>query len=417
MRNIYILLALALTACKSTTSTDENNGPVHYNATTSNEHLKKISVPVTADRLKLSAVTDGYQVVRPDSKSDHMFGEIKQLNVTSDKYIIYDDISSAVMIFDKAGKFISKIKAGTIDSVNLQSIDAIDTYKDKIYIKSASSNNLSVFNTDGQLLNQNKLRFFYSNFMILNDKEDVLMNTDKMINYMYAGDTMVADCANMYILTQSAQQPLASQSGLLNTPKLRRYFPFSVNKFPNGSLHFYVNNPFSRAGDEVYYNLVFSDTIYTVASPEVVKPKYTIDFGDRKSTFNLLQKTGEEIASYLKKLPEEACMVSNFFETPSFIHFGYAYHGQYNTAIYSKKSGKTITGHLENDIFGQELMFIAADGDEFIATVKPYKMKELVAKSSAATTDANALQQLVKMTKDMSDNDNEMIVRCKFKAF
>lgn len=417
MRNVFILLALSLTACKSKTSTDENNGPVRYNATTANENLTKISVPVSSGQLKLSAVTDGYQVVRPDSKSDHMFGEIRQLNITADKYIIYDDISSAVMIFDKDGKFINKIKAGSIDSANLQSIDAIDTYKDKIYVKSATSNNLSVFNTDGQLLKQNKLRFFYTNFMVLNDREDILMNTDKMINYMYAGDTMVADCANMYVFTPPAQQSIASQSGLLNTPKLQRYFPFSVKKFPNGSLHFYVNSPFSRVGDEVYYNLVFSDTIYTITSPEVVKPKYVIDFGDHKSTFDLLERTGEEISTYLKKLPEEACMVSNFFETPSFIHFGYAYHGQYNTAIYSKKSGKIITGHLENDLFAQELMFIAADGDEFIATVKPYKMKELLAKSSATTTDPNALQQLVKMTTGMSDNDNEMIVRCKFKAF
>jgi hypothetical protein len=416
MRKSLIIFAFAISSCNSKTPTEEKS-PIRYNAVTRNENLIKIKVELPAEALRLSQVSGEYNIVRPDSKEDHMFGEIGQLKVMSDKYVIFDDISSSVLLFDKQGKFVSKIKAGSVDSINLQSIDAIDTYQDKIYIKSSKSNNVSVFTPDGHLLKQNKLRFFYKNFMVLNGREDLLMNTDKLINYTYASDTLVPDCANMYIFTPGESQHQVGQSSLTNTPKLRRYFPFSRKMFPNGSLRYYVHNPFSRSGNEVYYNLVFSDTIYSVTSPDVVKPKYVIDFGDHKSTFNLLDKTGDEIAGYFNKQASEAFMVSNFFETPSFIHFGYVYAGRYYTAIYSKASGKTITGILENDLFAQELMFIAADGDDFLATVKPYKMKEAVKNSAKSNADPKALRELASLSANMTDNDNEMIVRCKFKAF
>lgn len=417
IRLTFILIAIFFVGCKHKNETNTETNSLPFESCTENKALIKIKVDIPTPSLKLSSFISDYELIPLESGRNNLFGEISQMKMIQDQFMIFDNLSAAVLIFDKKGKLRSKIKASPGEAVNLISIDAVDTYKEHIFIKSTKGNNINVFDINGNFVSRTTIRLYYKNFMILNENHDIVINTDKAINYTYAGDTLLIDHANLYTLSSTPDEIGDGKSALSKTKSIRRYLPFDRTKFPNGSLRFFLNNPFSRYNDEVYYNLTFNDTLFTVLSPNIIQPKYVIDFGSEKSSFDFLHAAGEDVATYMKGNPKGAYMISNFFETPSYIHFSFQYNGQPYTTVYSKKSGKSHTGKLENDFFIQDILFQCADNDNFLAVVKPYQLLEMAKKTEALRDSPIAIERLLSIAHRLHDTDNEMILSCKIKPF
>ncbi|MBC7567606.1 MAG: 6-bladed beta-propeller, partial [Pedobacter sp.] len=71
--------------------------------------------PTTARGAAVSQVFDDVKFIPLETTKESLFGTISQLNVTDNNYIIYDYDTKAVLIFDKAGKYIAKVNSSKIE--------------------------------------------------------------------------------------------------------------------------------------------------------------------------------------------------------------------------------------------------------------------------------------------------------------
>jgi hypothetical protein len=71
--------------------------------------------PTTATGAAVSQLFDEVKFIPLETTKESLFGSISQLNVTDNNYILFDYDTRAVLIFDKAGKYIAKVNSSKIE--------------------------------------------------------------------------------------------------------------------------------------------------------------------------------------------------------------------------------------------------------------------------------------------------------------
>ncbi|RBQ02703.1 6-bladed beta-propeller [Pedobacter miscanthi] len=120
---------------------------------------KKQSVridPKNTIGLNVSDVFDEITFIPLETTKESFFGKIKRLEVTKDRFIIYDQDTRAILIFDKMGKFISKINGAKISDDKDNAIDEFRLVMEdmRTLISLQSGKNLFTFDLNGKLVNK-----------------------------------------------------------------------------------------------------------------------------------------------------------------------------------------------------------------------------------------------------------------------
>lgn len=71
--------------------------------------------PSRAKGVAVSQVFDEVKFIPLETNGESLFGTISQLSVTEHNFILYDYDTKAVLIFDKAGKYIAKVNSSKIE--------------------------------------------------------------------------------------------------------------------------------------------------------------------------------------------------------------------------------------------------------------------------------------------------------------
>ena len=113
--------------------------------------------PSAARGAAVSQVFEEVKFIPLETNKESLFGAINQLEVTDDHYIIHDYDTKAVLIFNKNGKYISKINASKIekdpDDKNSQDFWGfqLKTENNQIYIQIYAGKKILYFDLKGQL--------------------------------------------------------------------------------------------------------------------------------------------------------------------------------------------------------------------------------------------------------------------------
>lgn len=113
--------------------------------------------PATANGGSMSQVFEEIDFIPLQSTKESMFGDIKQLETTENFYIIFDDDTKCILIFDKNGIFKNKINMGKIigGKIDPQDID-VHSFKlvDSKLIEFSTSNKAYKFDTEGKQIGE-----------------------------------------------------------------------------------------------------------------------------------------------------------------------------------------------------------------------------------------------------------------------
>lgn len=113
--------------------------------------------PSTARGAAVSQVFDEVKFIPLETTKESLFGSINMLKVTDDNFIIHDYDTKAVLIFNKAGKYIAKIDASKIekdpDDKNSQNFWGFElrTENNQSYIQIYAGKKILYFDLKGQL--------------------------------------------------------------------------------------------------------------------------------------------------------------------------------------------------------------------------------------------------------------------------
>ena len=162
--------------------------------------------PANAQGGTASHIFDEVNYIPLETTKESLFGKVYKLFVTGDYYIVFDRETNSFFIFDKKGKFHSKIYGGNTQRSYIF-ISNVDKERKQILYAKNGSNSVSYFNFDGKKIKEDEPKYItsYSYFFPNNI----------LASYDYSVNTRNSDSVrNEIILTK-------------NDTIYREYFPYN----------------------------------------------------------------------------------------------------------------------------------------------------------------------------------------------
>ena len=348
---------------------------------------------------KTSDTNDGLEItyVNPDDKSDVLFisemfcdleliplettensliGEISRILIHDEKIFILDeDVSESVLVFNMDGSFKYKISASG-NGPNEYTSPPEDMFID------SDNNQLILITEDIMFFDADNGSFIkriqphttgYISFI----RQDVYAYYSFFTNYSSENQKYNLSIQN----NDSTHRYLPIQNYLLNKDLVRPMFPF----------HSYNYN-----GD-VFFTEKYNDTVYHI-TPDMLKPMRYIDFGKYKITESELSgiaradNTNNLKYMFMSGNSSYAGDISLYAETPYYYYFNYSYKGAVYDFLFNKSTGKTFHSNATHDDIAFSLLpgnFIFA-GNKYLVSymdVIDFKNEEFKAAFDAFKTD------------------------------
>lgn len=118
--------------------------------------------PQNARGAAVSQIFDDVKFIPLETTKESLFGNIAQLKVSGDKFLIYDYDTRSVLVFDKSGKYITKIDAAKLqtDKADKQKAEShgftLHNEAGTEYIVIYTPNNMQFFTLDGKFVKKVK---------------------------------------------------------------------------------------------------------------------------------------------------------------------------------------------------------------------------------------------------------------------
>jgi hypothetical protein len=218
--------------------------------------------PSTARGASASQIFDEVKYIPLETTKESLFGSISQLKVTTDYYIIYDYDTKAILIFDKQGKYKTKINGTKIekDPDNKNSQDfygfSLVTENDQQVIQLKSGKYNFYFDLNAKLIRKVKGEKYVSNEKF---------SDGTVVDYSYT-EKKDKDSTNYEI------------SLVKDTKKVASYFPYSMEKYKTDE--FYSGGEsITNYGvpDELFFIRAYEYNIYKL-TPKKLLLAYNIIF-------------------------------------------------------------------------------------------------------------------------------------------
>lgn len=122
--------------------------------------------PLNARGATASQIFDEVNYIPLETTKESLFGRIDQLEVTDKYFIILDDDTNSILIFDKKGKFHAKIKGGDINTNYKNRLGSFKIVPSKNLIECHAmlSTQMSSYNFDGEKISEKKLPFTFVDY-------------------------------------------------------------------------------------------------------------------------------------------------------------------------------------------------------------------------------------------------------------
>jgi hypothetical protein bfra3_02378 len=313
MKNIILtILALCLSCTDKTTKSDKST-------------IIRFLPSQEENTAPMSDVFTIKKYVPLEVDDETLIGDISKLITTVDKYIIFDNVSMRIFIFDReTGKKVGIIEAigqGPQEYITIWDIAYVEN-SDEILILSPKK--LLVYSTKGEFKKAEKVALLASNI--------AMTTTHKAIIYANYSENTVENKEikdNLLLLGSDYQVE-------------KTYMPFTtmVNSFVR-------INPLVNNGDYfLYYNKV-DDKLYEFNKEETLNATYTLDYGNNNSTIatkilSALESDKMMSADKSTVLEKEYryCNLLKVLNTPSYLFFIYNQNEYFHYAFYNKNDGK-----------------------------------------------------------------------------
>jgi len=347
----------------------------------------------------LSEIIEDWNIIALSSVPEALIGYPRKVVDFENKLFFYDpSVAKSVVVFDRVGNYINKIgrKGKAPDElINLNGF-TVDFDKRQVVLGD-NGQYIKRYDFNGKLVSSIEQKLFYRDMEISGN--NIAFATAKKTNF-----------------SNGTEDPISFNLWVQDTinKEFDFYFPYDYAVFPNGISTNEVFTSFLKFKDQLFYNQGLNDTIYGIDRKEVY-PSYIVNFGERKSKENLLNKDGEWIAKYYKSDPYEAYMVQNFIITPNIIKFDYLLGNSSYSAFYNINSDTVLTGKMVNDFFGLDLMITHTLKEELLAIVEPFRLHQLLESGDLSHLNEKAISNLKKLCSTYAMDSNLLLVVLKTK--
>lgn len=270
--------------------------------------------PQTARGARVSEVFHEVNFIPLETTTESLFGKINQLETTENHFIIYDDDTHSVLIFNRTGKFISKITGK--DAHNFQNFSL--KYENKTpFIEIFIGPYYLNYDLNGKLIRK----------ILSKDKEE-----DEGIRF--TDHTQVKSNYTVY----HGKDTINYEIGLSKDNKeIANYFPY--NKKRSHTDQFYSQGgPIhdSKIPDEFFFTTYYDNNIYRI-TPKKISLAYRILFPGINTLptdfiSNPIYKNKRE--EYFRQHPQEIFATSNLYKIGDFLYLKY-YNWDTNTKKYA----------------------------------------------------------------------------------
>lgn len=362
-------------------------------ATTGEEVGKKIDIDISQSVGWFDAKdlldTIGYEIITLDTTNNTFIGHVEKLSVVGDRMYIWDRDNKAILIYDSAGKFLSKIASE--GRAKNEYVEIYDFYAtgERLYVLDNISSKLLVYDAMGKFIRTLDVSMYgiYGVFVLgdviyLTNYSD---NTDNMQYHIFKIDT----CGNL----------------------LGKYVKFSKRYRHSPGLDGYAKM------NDVFHVCCPKNKIYRVDSASC-ELAYNIDFKDK----NLPDEYDEiDLIELIKKkeLQKRVTGIDRIRESSRFLFISFWYDWEYYTAIYNKTDERVVVckGLIDTSIYqvGELKFFLCNDCLYSEMDANNFKAVAGITLKKAGEVKNKYLLELERVYKTITEYSNPVIIRYKLK--
>ncbi len=354
--------------------------------------LKRIIVKADGQD-NITDLVEDYKYIRLETRPECIISNIDKILYRSGKFYILDAKAQALFVFDKDGKFISKIEKpgrGPGEYIYLMDFD-IDIFGN-IYLLDLNQKAILKYDMHGKFIEKDQRDYFISNIAVI--------DTSTLLTYQHAA---VSSNVKYKLIFQENGEKVNSFLPIDKSNKINMLKPFPLN----------------HSGHKLLYNEDLSDTIFSVTLDSLYA-RYFIDFG--RYSIDPSLRSNYEYFLKSDKIRIEGWRINNYFETSHYFTCTYNLNGKTWSLYYSLVDGKTfVTFCPDCDETPQKVIgdfrAIGVCGDYFISYLKIHTIQKY--KSGIANKPNRMVeligQQNIELIQSIDLADNPVLVLYKMK--
>ncbi len=330
-----------------------------------------------------------------ESASNCIINNVDQLLFCNEYPVVLDKQQKTIYIFDKLGKFFSKIDDIGNGPYEYIQIDDFCTFEktNSIFVLVVTGSRKSVvyeYNINGRLLNQFKLSFLAKKIATFQDKLVFYTNYSSQLskgNNIYISDT--------------------------KCKIISKHFPFNKSK----SGWEIDTRVFIKYLDQLYFHPIFCDTIYKFCDSKTIKPHILLKHTNKSNTSQVLDLyLNAPIDQYLDNIGKiNYNLFSDILITNDAILFKSENQGKEESYTYSIKKNKLEIFRNGDYISLIKHSPILAHKNYLVSIIYPYEIHEFIdrLKASLSSEEWSKYEKnnnlLITLYTNSSMNDNPII--------
>lgn len=394
--NILMLLLFCFTLITSCNSVQEVE--LDYD----NDSLIKINVSeaVFLKDERLSSLISSYEYIALETNESSLMGGVTSLVVRDDRIFVYDRITKSILIFDRTGKYISRLESGGLGPKEFSDIVSFTIDDDMKHIIIGASGKVIAFDFSG------------------NYQYEIKTILGGAFQIVYTGERKLAIYTNYIPLDESQGFNHVAILDLDSKEIVARAIPFNKLSRVEVMTGFF-NNISNSSSDSKFLSIPYKNYVWQLRADEVI-PAYYIDFGEN----NLPEDFEEE---YLASPRYTAAQirdveVQNDWQrvkgggvtfNDSFLNFSYAVKGKYHHLYYDLKTRNSFKFKtpLSNDLDGSNsIVQRASFQDQFVSVLTPGGIINRAREGKIKDS------KIIEFSKGLKVEDNPVLLFLKFKS-
>jgi hypothetical protein len=296
-------------------------------------------------KIKLSGFVSNFSIIRLETSNNSIVGEISKIQFFNDRIYILDMRSNAVFVFDVSGKFIYELNRIGQGPEEYIALTDIQVGENGIYVLDISSHRIIRYGFDFKFMEDIKFDFLGSSFV-----------PDSTGFWLYSEANMRHDDYQLIRI---------DKKGTVTGKYFRR------NTRPDYSYTYASSNIFQKNSNRLYFSPRCDNVIYEEGM-DVWNPAFRLSFNG-KTWPGKMNISDEDIEN------DDYIFRRNYFILNDYIVNDYIINSQRYFSFYSKRTGRIVSGSIENDIVsaGYDRFFPQfSEGNLLIESISPYYVFE-----------------------------------------
>jgi hypothetical protein len=215
-------------------------------------------------------LTETIEVIPLETTDESLIGEITDVRVEDDRIFITDEMSHRITVFDREGKYVSKIDRYGRGPGEYLEIAATEVLNDSTcVILDLFNMSLLYYRIDGRFIKTKDVSEIWARAVV---------KTDDKLYFVNSGSSSKKGFYHLFSVSE-------------NSDKIEAFLPFDGDKMYNNSIGWSLDRYYSKNDDELLLYFPPYDTLYTVSNNRAQAICF-VDFGSRKLPKNILEGDG-----------------------------------------------------------------------------------------------------------------------------